>query len=134
MESQTESTNGSGESNGHLVANCREWLCSAMERFRCTFVGFTGELAKIARDDPRRVVYSLKVGLALTLVSVLYYIRAPFDGWGSSTIWAVITVVFVMEFTVGIHICVWTYGRALYSLRSLIYNVFHANCTKNIIY
>ncbi|WVZ85582.1 hypothetical protein U9M48_032494, partial [Paspalum notatum var. saurae] len=97
----TESTNGSGESNGHLVANCREWLCSAMERFRCTFVGFTGELAKIARDDPRRVVYSLKVGLALTLVSVLYYIRAPFDGWGSSTIWAVITVVFVMEFTVG---------------------------------
>ncbi|KAJ1270939.1 hypothetical protein BS78_06G089400 [Paspalum vaginatum] len=103
MESQTESTNNDGgESNGHsLVANCREWLCSALERLRCTVVGFTGELEKIARDDPRRVAYSLKVGLALTLVSVFYYIRALFDGWGSSTIWAVITVVFVMEFTVG---------------------------------
>ncbi|KAJ1270940.1 hypothetical protein BS78_06G089500 [Paspalum vaginatum] len=101
MESQTESTNGSGESNGHLVANCREWLFSALERLRCTVVGFTGELAKIARDDPRRVVYSLKVGLALTLASVFYYIRALFDSWGSSTIWAVIFVVPVMEFTVG---------------------------------
>ncbi|KAJ1270938.1 hypothetical protein BS78_06G089300 [Paspalum vaginatum] len=106
-ESQaTESRNGGGDSNGHsLVGNCREWLWSALERLRCTGVGFTGELAKIARDDPRRVVYSLKVGLALTVVSVFYYITALFDGWGSSTIWAVITVVFVMEFTVGATLC-----------------------------
>ena len=41
------------------------------------------------------------VGLALTLVSVFYYVTPLFNGWGDSTIWAVITVVFVMEFTVG---------------------------------
>ena len=91
------------------MANCREQLRSALDRLisssRGTAVGFVGKLAKIARDDPRRVAHSLKVGLALTLVSVLYYVTPLFNGWGDSVIWAVITVVVVMEFTVGMDVC-----------------------------
>jgi uncharacterized membrane protein YccC len=56
----------------------------------------------MAREDPRRVAHSLKVGLALTLVSVVYYVTPLFDGLGGdSAMWAVLTVVIVMEFTVG---------------------------------
>ena len=58
-------------------------------------------LRKIGEDDPRRVVHSLKVGLTLTLVSTFYYINPIFKGFGDSAIWAVLTVVLVMEFSVG---------------------------------
>ncbi|XP_039117184.1 aluminum-activated malate transporter 1-like [Dioscorea cayenensis subsp. rotundata] len=59
------------------------------------------KLKKIAEDDPRRVYHSFKVGLALTLVSIFYYVTPLFNGFGSSCMWAVLTVVVVMEFTVG---------------------------------
>ncbi|KAK7343298.1 hypothetical protein VNO77_11942 [Canavalia gladiata] len=56
---------------------------------------------KVGKEDPRRVVHSLKVGLALTLVSLLYLTEALFQGVGENAMWAVMTVVVVMEFTVG---------------------------------
>lgn len=66
-------------------------------------------MKKLANDDPRRLLHSLKVGIALTLVSTLYYVTPIFKGFGSSTIWAVLTVVLVMEFTVGkcVHIYIY---------------------------
>lgn len=56
---------------------------------------------KIGEDDPRRIVHSMKVGLALTLVSLFYYFRPLYDGFGQAGMWAVLTVVVVFEFTVG---------------------------------
>ncbi|CAL5032208.1 unnamed protein product [Urochloa decumbens] len=90
MESQTESNNnnngvGEGNDGGGFLASCRDRLCSVLERFRLSFRDFAGNL----------------FGLALTLVSVFYYVTPRFNSWGDSTIWAVITVLFVMEFTVG---------------------------------
>lgn len=58
-------------------------------------------IKKIGQDDPRRVIHSLKVGLALTLVSLFYYLRPLYDGLGVTGMWAVLTVVVVFEFTVG---------------------------------
>jgi len=106
MEPQTterESNNGGvvGESNAGFLASCRDRLRSAWDGLGCAAAGLAGKMARVARDDPRRVAHSLKFGLALTLVSVFYYVTPLFNGWGDSTIWAVITVVFVMEFTVG---------------------------------
>ena len=37
---------------------------------------------KLGQDDPRRIVHSLKVGLALTLVSLFYYIQPLYDRIG----------------------------------------------------
>ena len=56
---------------------------------------------KVGRDDPRRVIHSLKVGLSLTLVSLLYLMEPLFKGIGQTAIWAVMTVVVVLEFTAG---------------------------------
>lgn len=56
---------------------------------------------KVGKDDPRRVIHSLKVGFSLTLVSLLYLMEPLFKGFGSSAIWAVMTVVVVLEFTAG---------------------------------
>lgn len=58
-------------------------------------------IKKLGKDDPRRIIHSLKVGLALTLLSLIYYLRPLYDGFGTAGIWAVLTVVVVFEFTVG---------------------------------
>ncbi|KAE8700898.1 Aluminum-activated malate transporter 8 [Hibiscus syriacus] len=55
----------------------------------------------IKKLGQRRLTHSLKVGLALTSVSLLYYTRPIYDGFGVSGMWAVLTVVVVFEFTVG---------------------------------
>ncbi|GER56967.1 aluminum-activated malate transporter 1 [Striga asiatica] len=59
------------------------------------------QIKKIANDDPRRLTHSLKVGLALTLVSLFYYFQPLYSSFGVSAMWAVMTVVVVFEFSVG---------------------------------
>ncbi|GFZ00840.1 aluminum-activated, malate transporter 12 [Actinidia rufa] len=60
---------------------------------------------EVGREDPRRVIHGLKVGLSLTLVSLLYLMEPLFNGIGQNAIWAVMTVVVVLEFTAGATLC-----------------------------
>ncbi|MCL7049928.1 hypothetical protein MKW94_014465, partial [Papaver nudicaule] len=60
---------------------------------------------KVGRDDPRKVIHALKVGFSLTLVSMLYLLEPLFDGIGENAVWAVMTVVVVLEFTAGATLC-----------------------------
>ncbi|XP_061358574.1 aluminum-activated malate transporter 8-like [Gastrolobium bilobum] len=64
-------------------------------------INVTMSIKKIGQDDPNRVIHSLKMGIALTLVSLLYYLRPLYDGFGLAGIYVVLTVVTVFEFTVG---------------------------------
>ncbi|XP_004139140.1 aluminum-activated malate transporter 2 [Cucumis sativus] len=59
------------------------------------------ETKALWKDDPRRVIHALKLGLTLTIVSLLYYYRPLYDNFGVSAMWAVMTVVVVFEFSVG---------------------------------
>nr|KYP33771.1 hypothetical protein KK1_045350 [Cajanus cajan] len=59
------------------------------------------QLMKVGKEDPRRVVHSLKVALAITVVSLFYYVKPLYNGFGSSAMWAVFTVIVVFEFYVG---------------------------------
>ncbi|XP_057778324.1 aluminum-activated malate transporter 8-like isoform X2 [Salvia miltiorrhiza] len=56
---------------------------------------------KIGEDDPRRIFHSVKVGFTLTLVSLFYYFRPLYNGFGQAGMWAILTVVVVFEFSVG---------------------------------
>ena len=64
-------------------------------------VEFPRKLKKLGQDDPRRIVHSLKVGLAVLLVSLLYYFQPFYSGLGDTAMWAILTVVVVFEFSVG---------------------------------
>ncbi|KAI7748054.1 hypothetical protein M8C21_026754 [Ambrosia artemisiifolia] len=71
-----------------------------------TFLGsLCREIRKVGRDDPRKAVHSIKVGLSLLLVSLLYLLEPLFKGIGGNAIWAVMTVVVVLEFTAGATLC-----------------------------
>ncbi|KAG8371321.1 hypothetical protein BUALT_Bualt13G0075600 [Buddleja alternifolia] len=56
---------------------------------------------QLGKEDPRRIIHSLKVGLAITLVSLFYYFNFSYEGFGVSAMWAIMTVVVVFEFSVG---------------------------------
>ncbi|XWS32017.1 hypothetical protein CRYUN_Cryun23aG0124800 [Craigia yunnanensis] len=50
--------------------------------------------------DPRKVIHCIKVGLALSVVSIFYYMRPLYDDLGGNAMWAVMTVVVVFEYTI----------------------------------
>ncbi|GMY15743.1 aluminum-activated malate transporter 8-like [Fagus crenata] len=86
---------------GPAVTRAWGWLKSLPEKLWAKVDEVAKDIKKLGRDDPRRIIHSLKVGLALTLVSLFYYTRPLYDGFGENAIWAVMTVILVLEFSVG---------------------------------
>ena len=78
-------------------------------------VEFARETKNLGQEDPRRIIHSLKVGLAITLISLFYYFEPLYDGFGVSAMWAVMTVVLVFDFSVGMVFCFFP-GSCLFSL------------------
>ncbi|KAL5726846.1 hypothetical protein ACHQM5_000096 [Ranunculus cassubicifolius] len=62
---------------------------------------FLNKAWDVAVGDPRKIVHCVKVGMALAVVSLFYYVRPLYQGVGGTAMWAVLTVVVVFEFTVG---------------------------------
>lgn len=78
-----------------------QFMRSIPGKLGSSVVGSIEKTRKIGEEDPRRIVHSIKVGMALTLVSLFYYFRPLYDGFGQAGMWAILTVVVVFEFTVG---------------------------------
>lgn len=104
VEWKIEMADGSSK---HLVPESgpagRAWL--AIQGLVAGFVLKVGRFFKkawdLAADDPRKVIHCLKVGTALTIVSLFYYVRPLYEGVGRNAMWGVMTVVVVFENTVG---------------------------------
>nr|VDD27710.1 unnamed protein product [Brassica oleracea] len=71
------------------------------ERIFIWLKGLITKTWRIGADDPAKVVHCLKVGLALSLVCIFYYMRPLYDGVGGNAMWAIMTVVVVFESNVG---------------------------------
>lgn len=84
-----------------LFARAWSWLKALPCSFRAKVIELAKSITEVGKKDPRRIIHSLKVGLALSIVSLLYYARPLYDGFGVAGMWAVLTVVVVFEFTVG---------------------------------
>ncbi|KAK4440565.1 Aluminum-activated malate transporter 2 [Sesamum alatum] len=77
------------------------WVKGCLENIVNVVSGVFKDAKKLGGEDPRRVVHSFKVGLAITLVSLFYYFDFFYEGFGVNAMWAVMTVVVVFEFSVG---------------------------------
>ncbi|KAK1559220.1 hypothetical protein Q3G72_012014 [Acer saccharum] len=60
---------------------------------------------KLAVAEPKKVIHGVKVGLAISLVSLFYYMRPLYEGVGGNAMWAIMTVVVVFESTIGATFC-----------------------------
>ncbi|KAA0057295.1 hypothetical protein IC582_010057 [Cucumis melo] len=67
--------------------NNNHWLCSIRQR--------------IKRQDMRKVIHSVKVAIALVVVSLLYLLDPLYNQVGDNAMWAIMTVVVVFEFFAG---------------------------------
>lgn len=76
-------------------------ISQAFQQWKRSVLSVCRRIRQVGADDPRRIIHSIKVGVALSLVSLIYFVRPLFDGFGENAIWAVMTVVVVFEFTVG---------------------------------
>ncbi|CAL0300280.1 unnamed protein product [Lupinus luteus] len=68
-------------------------------RFRNGLQEFVSKLYEMGRNDPRKVMFAGKAGLSLAIVSLFIFIKE--EQLSKYSIWAILTVVVVFEFSIG---------------------------------
>jgi len=76
-------------------------MCAFISSLYSKLCKFMKKAWEIGVNDPRKFIHCLKVGIALTAVSLFYYLNPLYDGVGRNAMWAVMTVVVVFEYTAG---------------------------------
>lgn len=75
---------------------CGELLRGTAQAVRAA----AAEMWAFALKDPRKPVFAAKVAMALAFTTLLVFLREPRD-IASHSIWAILTVVVVFEFSIG---------------------------------
>lgn len=113
--SSSSSGNGSFEINISSIPKSK--LPETMKkprdvRFSCN--SWMLDVWEFCKQDKNRVIFSLKVGLAVLLVSLLILFQAPYQIFGTNIIWSILTVAIMFEYTVGTSVYI-----TIYSMHSL---------------
>ena len=57
---------------------------------------------EMGTTDPRKIIFSAKMGLALTLVNLLIFFKLPGSELSNHYLWAILTIVVIFEFSIGL--------------------------------
>ncbi|KAL5553470.1 hypothetical protein UlMin_040871 [Ulmus minor] len=63
--------------------------------------GFVTKAWQTGRSDPRKFIFGIKMGLALSIVSLLIFWKKSYHNIDQYAIWAILTVIVMFEFTIG---------------------------------
>lgn len=84
-----------------LLHKALTWAISLIVSASLMVSGLFKKVWNTVLSDPRKSIHGLKVGFALTVMSLFYYVRPLYDGIGGTAIGAVMTVATIFELTVG---------------------------------
>ncbi|KAF8009293.1 hypothetical protein BT93_J0327 [Corymbia citriodora subsp. variegata] len=101
MESLEMGGVATSQERAGVLSRAGRWMMGLPGRLAAKVAELAKKVVKLGRDDLRRITHSVKVGFALSLVSLIYYYQPLYNSFGVSAMWAVMTVVVVFEFYVG---------------------------------
>ena len=84
-------------------------LTSVREKIKNCWISlqdFSGKAWEMGRSDPRKIIFGIKMGLALSIVTLLIFWRETYHDIGQYSIWAILTVIVMFEFSIGMIIIV----------------------------
>lgn len=87
--------------DGNIVIEISSDTKDELSKTSNKFTIFMYTILEFAKEDIDRVIFSLKVGLAVLLVSLLILVQAPYQVFGTTIIWSILTVAIMFEYTVG---------------------------------
>ncbi|XVE91402.1 hypothetical protein REPUB_Repub01dG0006600 [Reevesia pubescens] len=62
---------------------------------------FARKALEIDRSDPKKVIFAIKMGLALSIVSLLIFWKGSYEDIAQYSIWAILTIIVTFEFSIG---------------------------------
>ncbi|KAI3993585.1 hypothetical protein MKX01_002598 [Papaver californicum] len=91
----------SQSNNSKFFESGFEWFRDLIRKMIHNGTEFEDKFEKLGKNDWRIIIHSLKVGITLAFVSLLFYFSPIYGGFKSATMCAILTVVMVFEFSVG---------------------------------
>ncbi|XP_011077123.1 aluminum-activated malate transporter 4 [Sesamum indicum] len=92
---------GSLESQYEETGRCMCLTSAICDKFTQYFKDFSRRALEMGRNDPRKIMHAIKMGLALSIVSLLIFWKEPFPDAAQYSIWAILTVIVMFEFSIG---------------------------------
>jgi len=83
------------------------------------------------KKDAKKMIHSIKVGISLVLISLLYLLDPLYEQVGENAMWAIMTVVVTFEFSAGRYTFISNTDQDwfnCYSLLSCLYDLVEAIC------
>ncbi|GAB4840270.1 hypothetical protein Ancab_021034 [Ancistrocladus abbreviatus] len=97
----SELGSGSSDGDGDDGVKCCSFRIFS-DKITSFFNGFRETAVKVyemGRSDPRKVFFAAKMGFSLALISLVIFLKEPLENVNSYSVWSVLTVVVVFEFS-----------------------------------
>ncbi|KAK8714949.1 hypothetical protein V6N13_042293 [Hibiscus sabdariffa] len=92
---------GSIAAEDGIKGRCFRSCCDSVGNLWNGLQELTVKLYEMGRSDPRKIFFAIKTGLTLTSVSLLMLFKETLKASSQYSIWAILTVVLIFEFSVG---------------------------------